>query len=596
MMSHISLSYLAELVMINSLLTLSEYIPIRSGVFSLATPAFAAVGGFTSASLLVHQKFPVFASVLVGMLVAGVISFILALPLSRLRGVFQGIATLGVVIIVQNIAYLWTSFTGGAPGLQNIPRWAGFGPILLIFAVVIYVIARVDRSAVGQNMTAIRVDELTAASNGLKIFNYQLSALVASGLLGGLGGALLSGNQYAIDPSVFGFSLILQTVAGVFLGGFDSWLGPVFGAAILTTIPELFPSLAAYEEGLSGVFLILVILLIPRGVVPAARTAIGKLGRGPSVYSQRHSLSELVVPKQNAEVDVETIKVREGIDTLETSAIRPGGDQSRRHGAGAVGSEYILSVKGVSRSFAGVAAVSDVSLVVKSGMILGLIGPNGAGKSTLVDLISGMLALDHGRICIGDVAIDRWPAHKIAAIGIRRTFQTCRLIPEATLLENALIGYSIDPLREVGRSLIFSSGGVEGRKRKMTALDALERCGLVDLRSQLAGSLPYALQRRLEIARALGSGNCKILLLDEPAAGMTNEECIQLATLVRDLRDQENLGILLIEHHMNLVLELCDRVTVLASGKVLAEGLPTEVSNNEAVVEAYLGRRHARDT
>lgn len=597
--------------MINSLLAQSEYIAIRTGVFSLATPAFGAVGGFASAGLLLHDHVPVVVSVLAAVGCSGIAGLALALPLSRLRGVFQGIATLGIVIIVQNLAYLWTGFTGGAPGLQGIPRWAGLAPIAWIFVVTVYLVARVDRSVIGHKMTAIRVDELVAAANGINVFRYQLAALVVSGALGGLGGALLAGNQYAIDPSVFGFSLILQTVAAVFLGGLGLWVGPIIGAAILVAIPQFLSSLAVYEPAVAGVMLIAVLVLLPGGVWSLVRGAVslgarqvrrvrphgaakevdlvgavapGIVAAMPSVATSLPSGREIKATRSPAALRTRApeLVVKQHSTKVETSSGQLGRSE-----------DSVLVVDSVSRSFAGVRAVSDVSCAVSSGETLGLIGPNGAGKSTLVNLICGNLLLDEGTITVNGQRIDQWPAAKISRLGVRRTFQTCRVLSAETVLQNVSVGFGIHAAREIARSalLLGRSGGAGARDRR--AMEALSLCGLADRSDELAGALPYAAQRRLEIARALAPGGCRILLLDEPAAGMTDAECDELQELIERITRELNIGVLLIEHHVEFVFSTCDRVIVTNSGSTIAEGSPEEVRASEVVLDAYLGKRYA---
>lgn len=616
MIANISLRYLAELIMINAVLAQSEYIAIRTGVFSLATPAFGAVGGFVSASFLLHDHMPVVIAVLAGVVFSGVLGLVLALPLSRLRGVFQGIATLGIVIIVQNIAELWTSFTGGAPGLQGIPRWASLVPISCIFFATVFIIVRVDRSVAGHKMTAIRIDELVAAANGINVFRYQLAALIGSGVVGGLGGALLAGNQYSIDPTVFGFALILQTVAAVFLGGLGLWIGPIIGAAILVAIPEFFSSLAVYEPAVAGGLLIAVVVLLPGGVWRLVRAAgVRALTLVTSAARSGRSEQSEAVTAQHAPVTRGEVASGTGPRSLGLPTGRgligpaaagppqprglsgPPADDRRRAELGRAKSGIreasTLAVNSVSRSFAGVRAVSDITCAVSSGDTVGLIGPNGAGKSTLVNLICGNLFLDSGTVALNGQRIDRLSASTIFSLGVRRTFQTCRLLPAESVLENVSVGFDVNAGAEVMRSICMLKKSDAYRRQTQSAMEALSLCGLADRRHDLAGSLPYAAQRRLEIARALAPGGCRILLLDEPAAGMTDAECGELQELIDQIAGELNIGVLLIEHHVEFVFNACSRVIVVNSGSMIAEGSPEKVRGTEAVVDAYLGRRHA---
>jgi branched-chain amino acid transport system ATP-binding protein len=250
----------------------------------------------------------------------------------------------------------------------------------------------------------------------------------------------------------------------------------------------------------------------------------------------------------------------------------------------------LLEISDLSHNFGGLKAVTDFSLEVAAGELVGLIGPNGAGKTTIFNLITGVFRLNQGRILFQGQDISRWPSHRITAAGIARTFQNIRLFKELSALDNVRLG----AFAQHGYSLFGALGRTRSFREQESsltrrALELLERFGLSRYAGTPARHLPYGEQRRLEMARALIS-NPRLLLLDEPAAGMNQGEGEDLIRLIQELREEFSLTILLIEHQMRVVLNLCQRVTVLDFGDTIAAGPPQEIQHHPAVLEAYLGR------
>ena len=276
-------------------------------------------------------------------------------------------------------------------------------------------------------------------------------------------------------------------------------------------------------------------------------------------------------------------------------------------------SKNILSVENVTMQFGGVVAVDDLTLTVNEGEIVALIGPNGAGKTTAFNVITGVYAPTNGRVCFNGTCIVRnHPAgkmkklykgenaemyshehvlsptpDKITALGMARTFQNIRLWKTQTVFDNVLIAKHLRRTSNMF-SAAFHANGKEEARQRTEVLELLRVVGLEDVKDELATSLPYGKQRRLEIARALAT-DPTLLLLDEPAAGMNPQETLELASFIREIRDHFRKTILLIEHHMDLVMGIADRIYVLDFGKLIAQGTPEEIQNNARVIDAYLG-------
>jgi branched-chain amino acid transport system permease protein len=252
----------------------------------------------------------------------------------------------------------------------------------------------------------------------------------------------------------------------------------------------------------------------------------------------------------------------------------------------------LLEVEGVTKTFGGVRALDGVSLSVKTGEIHGLIGPNGAGKTTLINILSGIARPTSGRVHFLDAPIHGLPAHRVAAMGVARTFQNIRLFPSMTCLENVIAGQHLTAERPLLPRLLFlPSSRKEEREYREQAMACLARTGIANRAALTAQNLSYGERRRLEIARALATSP-RLLLLDEPVAGMRRRGLKEIGDLIRSLAE-EGMTVLLIEHNMSFVMDLCSKITVLNFGRAIATDAPAEVTRHPEVIEAYLGRERA---
>lgn len=269
------LSYRSVLdhVLIYGLLAMSQAVLLRAGTFSIGPAAFAAIGAYTTAVLVTAHGWHPLLAIVCGVLLAGVTSLAMAFPLSRLRGVFQAVATLALVQIVVTIAMNWDSVTNGVQGISGIPKVAGTGTLLAAVAAVMVLMHTLGKYSFGRAMDVIRQDETVAVSLGISVVFHQRLAMTLSGLLAGLAGALQACNSYAVNPEEFGFHLLVQALAMAVLGGTNSLWGPLVGAAVLTLLPELFRGFADYRAVVQGVLLMLIIIYLPHGI---ADTFVGK--------------------------------------------------------------------------------------------------------------------------------------------------------------------------------------------------------------------------------------------------------------------------------------------------------------------------------
>ena len=256
-----------DLIAINAILAYSQYVVLRAGVFSIATAGFASIGAYIAAGFVVKMGLPAPLGLLGGVALSTAIAVLIALPLARLRGVFQAIATLAFVQIVLSVAQNATEITNGALGLNGIPKWATTPMILSILAVIVYGLRSLGRYGIGQAFDAIRQDETVAVSLGISVFRTHLWAFALSGFLGGLGGALDAYHSYSITPDAFGFHLLVACLTFVVLGGRVSVWGPLVGAALLTLLPELARPFKDYRLLVHGALLIAIIIYLQNGIV-----------------------------------------------------------------------------------------------------------------------------------------------------------------------------------------------------------------------------------------------------------------------------------------------------------------------------------------
>jgi len=538
-----------------------------AGQLSLGHAGFYAVGAYTTAMLVVDHEWPLLATVPVAAVLCAALGLLLAAPALRVQGPYLAMVTIAFGLIVHDIAVEFPDLTNGPAGLFPIalPRIAGRELTLeelnyLIVAVValtMYTTSSLIRSRWGRTLRAVHGNELAAGSLGIPVVRVKRLAFVISAVYAGVAGSLFAAVNGFVNPDPFTLELSILFLVMVIIGGAGSVWGPVFGAVALTLLDRRLSSLADYRLLVYGGLLLLALYVVPDGIVGTVRGRLRRFGRAPST----------------AVAAVEPWDPDLGPDAARPTPARDG---------------PLLEARHLSKSFAGLRAVDDVSFAVERGRIHAIVGPNGAGKTTLLNLISGVERPTTGDVLLAGAPLAGRPTHEIAREGVARTFQNLALFADLTALDNVLIGLHLRAGASVPQALARTPAVYrEEQALRDEALALLAFVGLAGDAGTRAGDLPQGHQRLLEIARAVAS-RPRLLLLDEPAAGLNHTEIDALGALVSRLRDA-GMTVLFIEHHMDLVMRLSDRVTVLDYGRVLAEGTPAEVQSDAAVVEAYLG-------
>ena len=525
---------------------------------------------------------------LCGLLAAG-FGALFGAPTLRLKGDYLAIVTLGFGEIVPIVVRNWPELTNGAAGLNGIapPHIGGFSfgvdalpyyyVALAMVALLIFVSLRLRDSRIGRAWMAIREDEVAASAMGVDLVRLKLLAFAIGASFAGMTGVFYVAKLQTASPEMFGFPVSVMILVMVVLGGMGSVWGVVLGAMILQLLQSWFlQDLSEWLHALGravgnawlqrldltqgielifGIILVLMMLFRREGLIPARRR--------PAALS---------FAEQHAEVR------RGGAPGLEGLRAPASGRPA-------------LEVRGVTVRYGGLVALNALDLVVPEGGVVAVIGPNGSGKSTLFNVITGLTRADSGSIHSRGVDITRLAAHDILRHGIARTFQNLRLFTQLSVLDNVLVGLHArlrsGPLRAILR-LPATRAEERAARERATGIVALFGNRLLPRIGEAVSGLSYANRRRVEIARALAS-RPHLLLLDEPTAGMNPAETLELAEQIKALH-AAGLTILVIEHKLDVVVRLADRVVVLDHGEKLAEGAPGEVRRNEDVLRAYLGR------
>jgi ABC-type branched-subunit amino acid transport system ATPase component/ABC-type branched-subunit amino acid transport system permease subunit len=536
-----------------------------AGQISLGHFALLGVGAYSAAEGVGHG-WAVPLVLLYAGAVTAVIGVLVGLPALRFRGLFLAVTTLGFAVVAPTWLFRLGIFgekgTGnGAVQLDQVwLPWLGtltskrqeYELALVVLGLAVLGLSRLRRTGPGRALLAVRDNEAVAASHGLPPMAVKVVALLLSGFLAGVGGAVwgMGANSFSFQSFDPNLSLVMLGVAIV--GGLDSLYGPVLGAFVVFGPPTLVDSLStpSWRAFFSGALLLTVLQLVPGGL-----TGLVERLRLVLLRSLERGLPE-----------------------------RP---------FGPVEGAPPLEVRDVAVSFGGIRALQGVSFDVGPGEIVGLIGGNGAGKSTLMSCVSGHLGPDAGSIKVFGQEVVGLPPEYRPHLGLGRTFQDARLYPGLTVQETVLVALDRTDRSDTVSAMVgapWTRGPERSKRARATAV--LERVGLEDRQHSLVSELSTGMRRLLDLATVM-AGEPGLVLLDEPTAGIAQREVEQFAPLLRSLRDELGCAIVVVEHDMPLLLSLCDRVYCLENGEVIAHGTPAQVRNDARVVASYLGTDQA---
>ncbi|HZY54570.1 MAG TPA: branched-chain amino acid ABC transporter ATP-binding protein/permease, partial [Reyranella sp.] len=531
-----------------------------AGQIAIGWVSMLTLGAYTTAALAAGRagpEWPPYLALLAGGAMGAVFGVIVGLPALRLRTFYFAMTTLGFATIVTQVALAWKDVTGGGVGTPGPtfpwpfdPGWGFYYFCFILAALATWMTANIGASRYGRALVAIRDAEVAAEACGISKPALLMMVFVLAGALGGIAGGLFASLQSYITPDAFTFEMSVLFFIGILIGGRGSILGPALGTLILTVLPEFAAPLVQWSTFLYAALLLAIVLVIPGGIADLLD------------YRNRRPLDQH----------------REIVPRPELLA-RVLGEQNAR---------TLIALKGIRLHFGGVKAIDGLDLEIHGGEVHGLIGPNGSGKTTTLNVVSGYYRPHEGSLRIDGSDLPFEQPHVRARWRIARTFQTPRVVGAASVLENVMIGGTVHGHGTFGESMLsLPRHRLDERVLREAAMLALATVGLESLASVRADRLQHSELRFVEIARALMLRPA-CLMLDEPAAGLSAEEIRRLGGLIKAI-SRAGTAVLLVEHHADLIFDICDRVTVLNLGKVLAAGTPEEIRSHREVVSAYLG-------
>ncbi len=550
---------------------------VYAGAVSMGTAAFMLLGAYSVAIAQVHGGLNAVLGMLIAIVVCAAVGAVTSIPALRLGAFAIAVVTLMYADVFSAVALHFKSLTGGGDGINANAANVALSRMWLysaLIALVAYILHRnLLRGPFGRALMIMRRGEAVASSLTVPSGRYKVVSFTIYAAFAGLAGGLYQQLNGPIATDTFGIDTSITLLLMVVLGGVGSVTGAFLGTLVLTIIPMVLNQAASSGGGtrdlLYGVILLVVVLIVPKGLAgipgdPRVRRLVARF-----------------TPSREASVNAAPAVEDTGAHPVDTEGL----SALLAEGRGSQGGR--LEVEDVHRTIGGLRILRGITMTVESGHIAGLIGPNGSGKTTLLNSINGLTPVERGHVRLAGETIDG-PARLRAKAGVGRTFQTALLAEESSVLDNLMLG--LDAHRKVPHvcyALRLPNAIREAREHRIEAVRWAQALGLGDQLNEDASALTPRARRLLEVGRALAT-RPRILLLDEPVAGLTGSEIDELVEIIKLVRTA-GISTILVEHHAELVMSLCDRVTVLDAGEVIASGEPATVSRDPKVIAAYLG-------
>jgi branched-chain amino acid transport system permease protein len=533
-----------------------------AGQISIGHGALVGIGAYATAILMMDAKWSFWLAAPAAMVITSAVGLVMALPSLRLSTWFFALISLSFAAAVQELLAEWQSLTRGYRGIVGIPPPSLFDKkfelggiyvlVVVTIVVLLWLIRNLIRSRIGRAMIAIRDNPHAATAAGVSLVRLKLFAFTLSAAIAGLGGAFFAVQKTVLTTEDFSPDFSIFFLLIVVVGGTGHLWGPIVGTLVFFLVPELLGPLQSWRILVYGAALLILMLFAPQGIVGSIARA-RRLRRKPAMPDMSE-MATAATPVDGA----------------------------------------ALKMDDVRKAFGGVRALDGVRVNASPGSVHAIVGPNGSGKTTLLNIVCGYYPASSGVIRLGNTDLMGLAPHAIARLGVGRTFQTPKLLNHETVLDNVLLGaFPREKATALEIMLALPRARDEARASRRDALRFLDFVGIAEKANYRAGEIPHGQQRLVEIARAL-VGLPKVLLLDEPAAGLSLDELDRLGKLIRDIA-QNGATVVIVEHHLELVGDVCRSVTVLERGRILADGTPAEVFNHAEVVAAYIGRNARSD-